>query len=73
MDTLIEAETNPKSTVLIFGGYCFTGVTMLSYFAYRSFRNVEDKVKIDRIAGERLTLSKMKSIGGLYKAVCIHQ
>lgn len=69
MNSLIEAETNPVSTVVIFGGYCFTGVTMLSYFAYRSFRSVEERVKIDREAGQRLALSKMKSIGGLYKAV----
>jgi hypothetical protein len=69
MNSLVEAETTPMSTVLIFGGYCFTGVSMLSYFAYRGFKSAEEKIKIDREAGQRLTLSKMKSIGGLYKAV----
>jgi hypothetical protein len=69
MDELIEAETSPAATVALFGGYCFTGVTMLSYFAFRSFKKVEQRVRIDREAGQRLTLSKMKSIGGLYKAV----
>jgi hypothetical protein len=48
MNNLIEAETNPWNTVLIFGGYCFSGVTMLSYFAYRGFKSAANKVKIDR-------------------------
>jgi hypothetical protein len=48
MDKLLEDETNPVGTVLIFGGYCFTGVTMLSYFAYRGFKSAEEKIKIDR-------------------------
>jgi hypothetical protein len=48
MNNLIEEETNPVSTAIIFGGYCFTGVSMLSYFAYRSFKSAEERVKIDR-------------------------
>ena len=71
MDNLIAAETNPWGTVALFGGYCFTGVTMLSYFAYRGFKSAEKKVRMNREAGQRLSLSKMGSIGGLYKAVPI--
>ena len=48
MNSLIDLETNPVSTVVIFGGYCFTGVTMLSYFASRGFKSAEEKIKIDR-------------------------
>ncbi len=69
MNNLIEEETQPWTTVFLFGGYCFTGVSMLSYFAFRGFKNAEAKVKVLREPGQRLALAKMKSFGGLYKAV----
>jgi hypothetical protein len=48
MDKLVEEETNPTSTAFIFGAYSFTGVTMLSYFAYRGFKSAEQKIRIER-------------------------
>jgi len=71
MQSLIEDETNPFQNVIMFGSYCFAGVTALSYVSYRSFKAVTMKIKIDRPAGQRLQLSKMASTGGLGKAVHI--
>lgn len=72
MQQIVEKEINPISNLIIFGGYCFGGVTMLSYFSFRAFRNIEYTIKIDRPSGERLTLSKMRSIPGLSKAVSLY-
>lgn len=41
MEQTIEKEINPISNLIVFGGYCFTGMTMLSYFSYKAFRNIE--------------------------------
>jgi poly(3-hydroxyalkanoate) synthetase len=51
MEKIIEKEINPISNIIIFGGYCFGGMTMLSYFSYKAFRNIDQKIKIDRPSG----------------------
>lgn len=51
MEQTIEKEINPISNLIVFGGYCFAGMTMLSYFSYKAFRNIEIKIKIDRPLG----------------------
>lgn len=51
MEQIIEKEINPISNLIIFGGYCFGGMTMLSYFSYKAFKNVGERVRIDRPLG----------------------
>ena len=72
MEQIIEKEINPISNLIIFGGYCFGGMTMLSYFSYKAFKNVGERVRIDRPLGYKLTLSKMKALPGLSKTVHLY-
>jgi hypothetical protein len=62
-------EENPSSRPFIyFGAYCFGGVSLLSYFTYRGFTRAMLKTKVNRPSGEKLALSKMGAVGGLWKA-----
>lgn len=61
-------ESTSSRPFVYFGAYCFGGVSLLSYVAYRGFSQAAKKIKIDRPIGERLQLSKMTSVGGIWKA-----
>jgi hypothetical protein len=36
---------------MIFGGYCFGGVTLFGYLAYQSFKNLAERITVDRPKG----------------------
>ena len=61
-------QMNSNRPFIYFGAYCFGGVSLLSYVAYRGFSKAAHKIKIDRPIGQRLQLSKMASVGGVWKA-----
>jgi hypothetical protein len=69
MQSKTEEDTNPISNVVYFAIYSFGGVSMLSYFAYRGFQQAAQRINIDKMLGQRLSLSKMGSFSGLKKAV----
>lgn len=64
----MQKEEGDNRQFVYFGAYCFGGVTLLSYIAYRGFSKAALKMKINRPSGQRLKLSKMTSYGGIWKA-----
>ena len=53
----------------VLGGYALGGFGMLAYFAYRGMMSVINHKKEIRAPGEKLKLSKMKTLEGLGKGV----
>ncbi len=64
----MHKEAGGNHSFVYFGAYCLGGVTLLSYIAYRGFSKAAHKIKVDRPSGQRLQLSKMTSVGGIWKA-----
>lgn len=64
----LQQEMNSNRPFIYFGAYCVGGVSLLSFIAYRGFLQAAKRIKVDRPVGQRLQLSKMTSVGGVWKA-----
>ena len=65
-----DNDTTPSAKpYLYFGAYCLGGLSLFTYIAYRGFMKAAVRVKITRPKGERLHLSKMKSVNGVWKGL----
>lgn len=68
MNRHLDNEIHSNKPLMYFGGYCFGGISLISYLAYLSFSKASKKMLMDRPAGERLKLSKMSLYNRIWQA-----